>query len=547
MGTQPREIRAEPHSQIGAILQRDAGALLQRWARRAAEEQPDAKRAHHDVLLDHLSAFLREMGRSLAEADADEYGWHRPPAREHGKQRWENGWSLAEVVRDYQVLRLVMLDYLEEALDRPLLGREVMAVGLALDEAIAASVTQYGLHQQAALLQAERERAASDKRAADERHRREAEALREAERRKDEFLALLGHELRNPLAPLQNALHVLRLRGADPPTVAWAQDVADRQVRQLTRLVDDLLDVSRIARGKLLLRRERVDLVRLVGNLVEDHRRTAGEANLTLAVELPPAPVWVRGDPVRLAQVVGNLLHNAVKFTGAGGSVTVRVTSDEDGKRTVVTVRDTGIGIDPDTLPLLFQMYTQAERGLQRSRGGLGLALVKGLVELHGGEVQAASAGPGQGAELSVRLPLDQGAEAPAGPPPSEEVAGRALRILIVEDNRDAAEALRVLLELSRHQVVVAHDGPGAIEAARALRPEVVLCDLGLPKMDGYAVARALRQDPALAATRLIATSGYGSEADQQKSREAGFEAHLIKPVDPDELQRVLGSVEQGS
>jgi signal transduction histidine kinase/ActR/RegA family two-component response regulator len=544
MSTDLRQVRSEKHVQIGELLQRDVGIIIERWARRAVEEQPNAKRLHHEALLDHLPTFIRQMGRSLAASDPEGNDWHTPLAAEHGEQRWEAGWSLVELVRDYQILRLVIVEYLEQTLERPLTGREVMAVGLALDDAIAASVSAHATFQADAARRAEREQAECEKAQEQARHRAQAEELQEQGRRKDEFLALLGHELRNPLAPLHNALHILHLRGADPPTVAWAQEVAQRQVQQLTRLVDDLLDVSRIGRGKILLRRERVDLTRLVGTVVEDHRRALEAAGLSLTLQLPPAPVWVLGDPVRLAQVVGNLFHNAIKFTDPGGRVTVSLAAPDGGRQVQLTIRDTGIGIEPAVLPHLFGLYTQAERSLQRSRGGLGLglALVKGLTELHGGSVRAGSAGPGQGSEFSLCLPAAADEAAPREVLPTADPAGAPLRILVIEDNRDAAEVLRVLLELARHQVVVAHTGPSGIEAARQFRPDVILCDLGLPGMDGLAVARQLRADPTTATARLVALTGYGSRDDQQRAREAGFDRHLTKPVEPEDLQRALAA-----
>jgi signal transduction histidine kinase/ActR/RegA family two-component response regulator len=532
MPVDPQQLHSEPHPEVGALLQRDTNLIIQRWQQRAVLEQPNAKRLHHAALLDHLPAFLFQMGRTLSEAAAEANGWHAPPAGWHGEQRWENGWSLAEVVRDYQILRLVIVEHLEEVLARPLQGRETMAVGLVLDEAITVSVSTFSRHQQESVRQAEREKAEEDR-----------QALQEAQRRKDEFLAVLGHELRNPLAPLRNALHVLHVRGADPPTVAWAHAVAERQTHHLTRLVDDLLDISRIGRGKILLRNEEVDLGRLIGSIVADHQRVVESSGLTLETDLPAGPVWVRGDPVRLTQVVGNLLNNAVKFTDPGGRILVRVALAEDGRRAQVTVRDTGIGISPEMLPRVFEMFAQADHSRSRSRGGLGLALVKGLVELHGGEAKAASAGPGQGAEFTIGLPVSLPAAGADPAAPGDAPGRQPLRILIIEDNRDAAETMRVLLELVGHQVVVAHSGPRGVESAREFRPEVVLCDLGLPGMDGLAVARALRQDLATSAAHLIPMTGYGSETDQQQCRDAGFDRHLTKPVDPEELQRILAAV----
>jgi PAS domain S-box-containing protein len=380
----------------------------------------------------------------------------------------------------------------------------------------------------------------------EEELRQRAEALAEADRRKDEFLAMLAHELRNPLAAIWGALHLARVSETDELRRQTALDAVERQVRHQTRLVDDLLDVSRITRGKIVLRPERLDLARLLRESVQDHRRALEAASLHLALVLPEQSVWVNGDATRLAQVVSNLLQNAAKFTDPGGRVTVRLEVED---QAVITVRDTGIGITPEMVSHLFEPLTQADRTLDRSRGGLGLglALVKGLVELHGGEVGARSDGPGCGATFTVELPW---ASDPAAPPaattPSRAAApnGAAFgrRILVVEDNHDVAEALCGLLQLYGHQVEVASCGRDGVAAARRLRPEVVLCDIGLPGMDGYAVARALRRDPSTAGARLIAVSGYGMDEDRKRSEEAGFELHLTKPVRPADLQRLLAA-----
>jgi signal transduction histidine kinase/ActR/RegA family two-component response regulator len=526
-------IRAEPHVTVGELIQRDAAIVIERWARRAAEEQTQAKRVHHDALLDHLPTFLEALGRSLAESGAAETSQHRPAAGRHGAQRWETGWSLREVVRDYQILRLVLVQYLEESLNRPLTSREAMAVGLALDEAIAASVNAYVRERE------ERSRQA------DEALRQQAERLQEADRRKDEFLAVLAHELRNPLAPLGNAVQVLGLQGSDPATVEWVRGLLDRQVRHMTRLVEDLLDVSRISRGKIILRRERLDLARLVREAVEDRLASITDAGLLLSVDLPPGPVWVDGDSTRLDQVVGNLLQNAMKFTEQGGAISVRLAVEEGGGGAAVTVHDTGVGIEAALLTRVFDTFMQADRSLERSRGGLGLglALVKGLVGLHGGEVQAASAGVGRGAEFTVRLPLAAEAAPPAETLAQPRPAARSLRILLIEDDRDSAESLKLLLELYGHHARFTLTGPEGVAAARQQPPDVVLCDLSLPGMSGYAVAAALRAEPALAATRLIAVSGHGSDADQQRCREAGFDLHVTKPVDPTLLQELLAAL----
>jgi PAS domain S-box-containing protein len=369
------------------------------------------------------------------------------------------------------------------------------------------------------------------------------EALKEANRSKDEFLAMLAHELRNPLAPIRNAVQVLKLIGPSDANRTQAQEMIDRQVGHMARLVDDLLDVSRITRGKILLRKEPLDLVPLVRAAVEDHRPLLERAGLKLSLELPDDPLWTEGDPTRLAQIVGNLLHNAGKFTDVGGQVAVRLVREAEGGAAVLTVRDTGIGMGPDILGRLFVPFSQADRSIDRSRGGLGLglALVQGLVGLHGGSVRAFSAGAGQGSEFVVCLRLTRCTAGPEPSAPNRAPAARSLRVLVVEDSRDAAESLRMLLELSGYHVAVAYAGPTGLETARTFRPDVVLCDIGLPGgMDGYAVARALRDDPELFGVALIALSGYGREEDQRQARRAGFDRHLTKPMDPVVLIRLL-------
>jgi PAS domain S-box-containing protein len=371
-----------------------------------------------------------------------------------------------------------------------------------------------------------------------------AEALAEADRRKDDFLHMLAHELRNPLAPIFNGLEILRLAGADAERRQQAGRMMERQVRHLTRLVDDLLDVARISRGKVRLRRERLDLARLVRGTAEDHRPSLDRAGLALTVAAPDTPVWVSGDGTRLAQVVGNLLDNAAKFTDRGGRVRVAVEADRPARRAEVHVTDTGQGIAPDLLGRLFEPFSQGDRSLNRAPGGLGLglALVRGLTELHGGEVEVRSGGPGRGAEFIVRLPVEQEPAALTGPAAAPRPGGGRLRILVVEDNRDAAETLRVWLGILGHEVEVAHTGPEGVEAARRRPPEVVLCDIGLPGLDGYGVARAIRQDATTAGARLIAITGYGSDEDRRRSQDAGFDLHLTKPVDPADLQPLLTS-----
>jgi signal transduction histidine kinase len=378
--------------------------------------------------------------------------------------------------------------------------------------------------------------------------RQQAEALKEADLRKDEFLAMLAHELRNPLAPVRNAVEILRYSGTSAALVEKASEIISRQVAHMARLVDDLLDMARIARGKVALHIDRCDLAKIVRQTAEDYRPMLSAVGVSLSVEIPDRPLPLSGDPVRLAQMVGNLLHNASKFTPRGGSVEVRVAADPADGSARVAVRDNGDGLEPAVLSRLFEPFSQADQELDRHKGGLGLglALVRGLVELHGGTVTAESAGPGHGSTFTLRLPLlkaDSGATEPTPPSvPGPSTGG--LRILVVEDNQDSAESLRLLLSLLGHEVAVAFDGRTGLATARALHPEVVVSDLGLPgETDGYALARALRADPALTPVYLIALSGYGHDEDRRRAKEAGFDRHLVKPVDPAYLEGALAAL----
>jgi two-component system CheB/CheR fusion protein len=375
--------------------------------------------------------------------------------------------------------------------------------------------------------------------------RRTEDALREADRRKTEFIGVLSHELRNPLAPVRTALSLL---DSVPPGCAQARrakQIIDRQVAHLCRMVDDLLDLTRITHGKYELRKARVEAVALVARTVEDYRGLFAAHGIRLARRPGVESVWLDADATRISQAVGNLLQNAAKFTRRGGRVDVTVT--REGGTALIRVRDDGVGIDPAILGRIFEPFTQADDGLHRSRGGLGLglSLVKSVVELHGGSVEARSEGPGRGAELVLRLPVapEVGeSRAPAGS--TTAPCGRGRRVLVVEDNLDAAETLRELLVAWGHEAEIAHDGPEGVEKARAFLPDVVLCDIGLPGMNGYEVGRAIRADPALASTFLVALTGYASADDQRRAAEAGFDRHLAKPPSIEQIQGVLsGSV----
>ena len=361
--------------------------------------------------------------------------------------------------------------------------------------------------------------------------------------RKTQFLAMLAHELRNPLAPIRTATEILGLVEPAGDALVQARDIISRQAAHLSHLVDDLLDVSRLARGKILLRKQPVDLVRLVRDTTGDYHDLLSERSLRLTVDLPDRPVPVLGDATRLSQIIGNLLHNASKFTDPGGQVGVELRAS--GNSAVLAVRDSGIGMEPEMLSRVFDAFTQVDGSLDRARGGLGLglALVRGLIELHDGEVRAESAGLGLGTRMVIRLPLIGAEAVPADPPATAIASPLANRVLVIEDNADAAESMRILLAMTGHEVQIAHAGLAGLEAARWFHPQIVVCDIGLPGgMDGYDVARAMRRDRTLASIRLIALSGYGQEEDRRRSRQAGFDDHLIKPVEFAELRRLLAS-----
>jgi PAS domain S-box-containing protein len=377
-----------------------------------------------------------------------------------------------------------------------------------------------------------------------ERKRIEAE-LRNADRRKDEFLATLAHELRNPLAPMRNALRIVQRKSPDVPEVHWAREVIDRQVQAMSRLIDDLMDVSRINQGKVQLKREHVELAKVIQGAVETSRPLIEEMGHELAVSLPPGLVMVDADLTRLAQVLMNLLNNAAKYTERGGRIDLCVElADRD---LVISVKDTGIGIPADKLGSIFEMFSQVDGALSRSQGGLGigLSLAKRLVEMHGGLIEARSAGIGLGSEFVVRLPIvvPDGDPSPGAQGRAEVSPTSSLRVLVVDDNRDAAESTAVLLELMGNTVRTVHDGEAALAAAESFRPDVVLCDIGLPKLNGYDVARTLRESGRGRQMCLVALTGWGQEADKRQALEASFDHHLTKPVDPERIEALLSAL----
>jgi PAS domain S-box-containing protein len=385
----------------------------------------------------------------------------------------------------------------------------------------------------------------TDRQAAEHALRQQAASLAEADRAKDEFLATLSHELRNPLAPLRNSLALLRRIDHGNVKAEPVRAIMERQVNHLVRLVDDLLEISRISRGVLSLRKERVAVAAIVQNAVETSEPLMAAGRHELRVHLPPEPVWLEGDPVRLAQVLANLLNNAAKYSEDGGQVTVSVGA-QDG-HAVVSVRDTGIGIEPELIPRMFEMFSRGHRDSGRAQGGLGigLALSRRLAEMHGGTLDGHSDGVGKGSEFVVRLPLAAGLPATdASSSAATEGAGlQGIAALVVDDNHDAGDSLGQVLTLLGADVRVARDGREAIEAFAAFRPRVVLLDIGMPEMNGYDVARAIRTRFPGAPTTLVALTGWGQEGDRKRAREAGFDHHLVKPAEIDALQALLGSL----
>jgi PAS domain S-box-containing protein len=372
--------------------------------------------------------------------------------------------------------------------------------------------------------------------------RKRVEMLEEADLRRNEFLAMLSHELRNPLAPIRNALSVMRMSGVSESALSWARTVLDRQVAHLSRLVDDLLDVSRIAIGKITLQREPLDIAQVVNSAVESSQPLIDSREHILEVLLPDEPLRIEGDLTRLSQVVLNLLNNAAKFTPKGGHI--RLTVEREGEMAAIRVHDTGIGISADLLPNVFDLFTQGDRSLDRTEGGLGIGLTMAqrLVKLHGGSVEVLSEGSGLGSEFVVRLPL---LAVPASAPMPQREGSRPAgcrRVLVVDDNQDATETLELLLQLWGHEVQSALNGPEALARAVEFRPEIILLDIGLPGMSGYDVARELRNLPGFRDVFIVAVTGYGQDSDRIHSQEAGFGHHLVKPVQPEVLQELIAS-----
>ena len=369
-------------------------------------------------------------------------------------------------------------------------------------------------------------------------HKEANQALQAADRRKDEFLATLAHELRNPLAAIRNAATILKAMESSNPEARWVPEVIDRQLAQMSRLLEDLLDVSRIAHDKLALRHQRIELSEVVHNAIETCGPQLDAGNHAIKVSLPEGPIPLHADPVRLEQIFSNLISNAAKYTPPGGHICI--TGERRGDEVAISVKDDGVGISPEMLPRLFEIFSQGERALERSQGGLGvgLSLVRGLLDLHGGRVEAKSDGIGKGSEFTVHLPVMTGglSEVSSRPGAEEKVVAAKCRVLIADDARDSADSLAVILAMKGHETHTAYDGEEAMTAAARLRPDVIILDIRMPKRNGFEACRWIREQPWGKAMMLIALSGGGTGDDRRRTEEAGFDRHLVKPVAPEVL-----------
>jgi signal transduction histidine kinase/ActR/RegA family two-component response regulator len=473
-------------------------------------------------------AIAADATGQLSEALRDQPSWSALPVLVLAREGWSTlGQRLAPDVQKSLII-----------VERPVRTRTLVEIATS---ALRGRQHQYQIRDELIV----RERQAALLRQSEAELSRQAEELRVAARRKDEFLATLAHELRNPLAPIRTGMDLLAL-SRDGSDADRALGVMQRQIGHMVRLIDDLLDVSRITSGKLQLQRRRTALAAIVDTAVEASRPLIEQKSHTLRVSLPDVPLTLDADLTRIAQVIGNLLNNASNYTSPGGEI--ELSAWPDGDDVVIEVRDNGSGIPRDRLDDIFEMFSQVNRSMERSRGGLGigLALVRSLVQMHGGTVKAASPGPGQGSTFTIRLPIAVSSERPASVD-SEELAAKRngqKRVLVVDDNEDAAEMLAIVLSQSGYQTKTAYLGRSAVTAVDEWAPQIVILDIGLPDINGYDVARELRNDESRSALQLIALTGWGTSDDKQKAMDAGFDVHLTKPVDAGELQRVLSQLE---
>lgn len=457
-------------------------------------------------------------------------------AKKHAGLRHEEGFDLNQVIAEYRALRasVVSLWTREMKIANTETLYELTRFNEEIDQALTYSVQEF-------LTVAERTRQTilKDLQDSEERYRAIAESLQQADKHKDEFLAVLAHELRNPLSPVQTGIEVLRLTEGIPPPALSPLNMMDRQMAHLVRLVDDLLDISRISRGKVTLRLETVDIADVIRKAVEATSVHLYAGKRKVSIELPSEPLLIKGDPVRLAQVIGNLLSNAGKHTEENGHVWI--STQTDGQHAQIVVRDNGTGIAPDKINNLFEMFRQLDEN-STSGLGIGLALARKLVDLHGGTINGRSEGLGRGSEFLLCLPLLQdGNHTKASEQRTEPIRLDGWNVLVVDDNRDAAESLNMLLQLLGAQPRVAHDGPAALAALEDFNADLVLLDIGLPGMDGYEVARRLRQHAYGKKMKIVAVTGLGQDEDRQRSLRAGINDHLVKPINLLEIERVLG------
>lgn len=516
MVVNPDSLWTEPFTQMADIIERDAHLIVERWAEWLQGGYGEDPPGHYNEFKNSVPDLLREIGRTLSSTDDQRSPAHWPIAIAHGKQRWDVGWDVRHVVSDFQLLRLVVLDHLQMVLDRPMFIREVMALDTLIDQAIGASIEAYFRERQ--------------------------RQIEKSDERLVQSLAVMAHELRNQLVPISNAVHILKNELDDVKYSKNAVDVIDRQVDAARNILDYLMDVSRIRRGKVELKKQPLNLTALLQAAVDGIRTDPHAKELDIRLETPAEPVMIQGDRNRLMQVVDNLLTNAVKYNTRGGAIHITQQTTADG--VWIRIKDTGIGMDADFLARAFELFEQGDLTQEPSGGlGIGLSIVKSLVELHDGHVTAKSDGPGKGSEFSVWLPrcLEKEQSRPAA------VASRnpndhtlPLRILIVDDNKASADTLALLLQLHGHDVCVAYDGAGAKAVAQNHSPQVVFLDLSLPDTDGFDLARALRHDGSLSKSLFVAFTGHGLDEDHRRSLAAGFDHHLVKPGDPEQIQGLL-------
>jgi signal transduction histidine kinase/ActR/RegA family two-component response regulator len=545
-GHQPRDRRADQDrppdpkgiamSLTGLVqhLRASREEIVHRWLETVlttAHKAPAARGLAQVHLRNHIPALLEQIETTVADEATPGV---ETEARVHGSQRWEHGFLVDELIGELSALRLVVLNQIEKyvetedglsALEGVRVSKRVADV---IDRTARASASQFVMD------------ALTQRQAVEGKLEAANQELQTVGEQKDRFLAMLSHELRNPLAPILSAVEVLKRNGPAEPRLERAREIIERQALHQARLLDDLLDIHRVTQGKITLRPEIIDLKAAVAQAIESSLPNAEAKGLALEVEQPDPPLPVEVDPVRTVQIVTNLLNNAIRYTSPPGRITLTLRR-EDGQATV-RVRGTGIGIAAVMLPRVFDLFAQADTSLDRPQGGLGvgLALAKRLVALQGGSIQAHSDGLGKGSEFIVRLPLAQSVAPPPQPmaAPVEPRVGR--HVLLVEDNADALEALALLLTDLGHQPLKAGDGPAALRLAVEEKPDAYLIDIGLPGMDGYELARRLRQMPVAEHALLIALTGYGSPEYKERAREAGFDAHLTKPADVEQLRRLL-------